>query len=112
MAGESAMRTVAIREKLPMRRASETVRFDHSGISYRATIGYYADGRIGEIFLDADKSTSDADRIGKEAAILLSLAAQHGCPIETIRKAMPRNVRGEPEGPLGKLMDLLGEQSK
>jgi len=104
------VRAIATREKLPQRRYSETRSFEHAGISYRASVGYYPDGRIGEIFLDADHCTSDAAKIGKEAAMLWSLAVQHGCSPETIRRAMPRNMRGEPEGPIGALMDLLGEQ--
>ena len=36
------------RERLPDRRPSETVTFDHDGTSYALTIGFYLDGRPGE----------------------------------------------------------------
>lgn len=99
------------RDILPQRRFCETVHFDHWGMPFEATLGYYQDRRIGEIFLNAGKLTSTADILAKEAAIALSFALQFGASLDDMRRAMPRTTAGEPEGPLGKLMDLLGEQS-
>jgi hypothetical protein len=39
------------------------------------------------------------------------LALQNGVPIETIRRALLRDPRGEPSSPLGKALELLAEQS-
>ena len=44
------------RELLPQRRPSEPFTFEHAGFDYRGTIGFYPDGRIGEVFLSAAKS--------------------------------------------------------
>ena len=41
------------REPLPQRRRSETVTYMVGGLTYNGSIGFYADGRIGEIFSTA-----------------------------------------------------------
>lgn len=99
------------RERLPQRRVSETVEFKAREIDYRATLGYYDDGRIGEVFLNGGKLDSGADIIAREAAICLSLALQFGCPLDVAASAFPRTAEGAPEGPLGALVDHL-EQEK
>lgn len=100
------------RDRLPNRRFCESVHFDHWGIPFEATLGYYQDRRLGEIFLNAGKLTSTADILAKEAAIVASFALQFGASLDDMRAAMPRTTEGEPEGPLGKLMDILGDTSK
>jgi hypothetical protein len=42
-----------------------------------------------------------------DAAIAASLALQYGCPVETLRKALCRDVRGNATGPLGVAIDML-----
>ena len=98
------------RDVLPQRRGGETVQFCHWNMDFCATTGHYADGRIGEVFMSAGKLTSEADIAVKEAAIALSFAWQHGAKPEDMRAAMPRTSDGTPEGPIGKLLDLLGEK--
>jgi hypothetical protein len=44
------------RERLPNRRASETFDVEASDLYYTATVGRHADGRIGELFLAANRS--------------------------------------------------------
>ena len=98
------------RDVLPQRRGGETVQFRHWGMVFCATTGYYADGRIGEVFMSAGKLTSQTDTAIKEAAIAVSFALQFGASLDDMRRAMPRTTAGEPEGPLGKLMDLLEQK--
>lgn len=95
------------REPLPQRRLAHTFDFQHGNLIYSATIGFYPDGRIGEVFLSAAKSGSSLDIATRDSAIMLSFALQHGCRIETIRKAMTRDAHGAPEGALGILLDHL-----
>lgn len=102
------------RTSLPNRRASDTVSFtvQRDGCppqDYVATIGYYPDGSVGELFIRAGKAGSDVSISTNETAIAVSMALQHGTPLETIRKAMPRTSDGRPEGAIGTLLDLLSE---
>lgn len=100
------------RSVLPNRRASETIKFqvvrrDRTPAVYHATLGYYPDGRLGEVFLSAGKTGSDVDVAARDSAIAFSFALQHGCSVETARAAFCRDEDGKPEGPLGTLLDLL-----
>src|SRR5262249_34743639 len=62
---------VKMRERLPTRRRSETfgveVRTSTSVLHYTATVGYFPDGRIGELFLSNHKSNSGADVNARDA---------------------------------------------
>lgn len=98
------------RELLPARRANIRVEFEHVGFLYGATIGFYPDGRVGEVFLTAAKTGTALDVATRDSAIALSFAFQHGCTVDTVRKAMTRGEAGEPHGALGALLDILAEQ--
>jgi hypothetical protein len=95
------------RQRLPNRRASETFSLECAGLSYLATVSRFDDGRIGELFLTNHKSNSAADTNARDAAIAFSIAVQHGADVETIRKALCRDSRGNASGPLGVALDLL-----
>lgn len=43
---------MTIRRTLPARRAAQTMNFDFGGVQYVATLGYFPDGMLGEIFLN------------------------------------------------------------
>ena len=71
------------------------------------TVGYFPDGRVGEIFLNADRSDSLLDVLASDAAIAVSLALQHGAPLDEIRHALKRDARGSAAGPIGAALDLI-----
>jgi acetyl-CoA carboxylase alpha subunit len=71
---------------------------------YTGGIGRFDDGRIAEIFINGAKVGSAAEANAQDAAIVASLALQHGCPLETIHHAL---VRGGGSG--GPLATLLGK---
>ena len=73
------------RERLPDRRPAETFDLVAGGLKYVCTVGRFADGRIGELFLRNHKSNSAADTSARHAAITFSIAVQHGADPETIR---------------------------
>jgi len=77
-------------------------------MEYTALLNYDR-GRLAEVFFHCGKAGSDASVLLHEMGIALSFALQHGCPPLTMREAMPRTAEGEPEGPLGTLLDLLTE---
>lgn len=99
---------MSAREHLPNRRGLEISEFASQGIPYRLGVGRYADGRAAEVFLDASvKSGSAVQAQARDIAVLLSIALQHGVPIEAIRGAVTREEDGSPAGPLGVIVDGL-----
>ncbi len=92
-----------MRETLATRRAAEIADFEHGGRSWTATISRFPDGRIAEIFLDSAKASPLAD-LAREAAIVASIALQHGAPIESIRHA----IASYDASPLVEALRLLG----
>lgn len=96
------------REALPHRRYSEVLEHTtHRGILYTITVGYYDDGRPAEVFVDAGKAGSDAQINARDAAILMSLLLQYGCPVSHIRQAISREEDGTAQGPIGAILDIL-----
>ncbi len=83
-----------MRERLPNRRGAESFDLAAGGLRYTATIGFYADGRVGEIFLVNHKQGSGAGILAGEAAVAASLALQHGVSLEVLRHALLRDPRG------------------
>jgi hypothetical protein len=100
---------MTLRERLPNRRASETLELTVAGLEYTCTVSRYADGRIAEIFLINHKSNSAADTAARDAAIAFSFAVQHGADPEAIRLALCRDSHGRASGPLGAALDFLAE---
>ena len=98
------------RERLPNRRLGETLDFEVAGLRYTVTVGRFADGRVGEIFLNNHKSNSAADTNARDSAIVCSIALQYGADIETIRKALCRDSHGHASGPLGAALDRVAKE--
>ena len=74
-------------------------------------ISRYGDGRIAEIFLGNAKAGLHSDAAAKDSAVVCSIALQHGVPVETIRKALLRDARGNPASPLSAALDIIAGQS-
>jgi ribonucleoside-diphosphate reductase alpha chain len=97
----------AARQLLPNRRPSETFSFECGGMRYTATVSYFPDGRLAEIFLSNSHAGSHADSAARDSAIVCSLALQHGTPLDTIRNALLRDPRGIASSPLGVALDII-----
>jgi hypothetical protein len=76
------------RERLPNRRANSSFSFEFEGHRYRATAGRFADGRLAEIFLHTGKLGTPLQSSADNAAILASIALQHGVKPEVIRHSV------------------------
>ncbi len=101
----------AARRRLPDRRASETFDLEAQGLSFTATVSQFDDGSLAEIFLQNHKAGSMAGINAQDAAVLASLALQHGVPLDVIRRALMRDARGRASGPLGCALDrIAGEE--
>jgi hypothetical protein len=95
------------RNRLPNRRTAETLAFERDNLKYQMTVGHYPDGRVGEIFLNAEHANSLLDVLAHDAAIGISLALQHGCSLETIRHALKRDAQGVAASPIGEALDRI-----
>lgn len=107
-----------MRERLASRRPNNTTVLEFSGEKYLVTCGYYADGRVGEVFIDR-KKTKTSGRIGyaldgmcRDAAVLMSMALQFGTSIETISHAVTRDEDGMPATIIGAICDHIQEEDK
>jgi hypothetical protein len=101
------------RQRLPNRRPAESFALEAGGLRYVATVGRFADGRVAEIFLTNHKAGSTAGIMASDAAVLCSIALQHGVPLDVIRKALMRDPQGRAIGPLGVVLDMIaGEESR
>jgi ribonucleoside-diphosphate reductase alpha chain len=95
------------RERLPNRRVSEQIAFACGRFKFIATVSRFPDGRLAEIFLTNGKCGSDSEVSARDAAVIASIALQHGVPVEVLWKALMRDSHGAPSGPLGMVLDLL-----
>lgn len=103
------------RERLPDRRAAMIVGFTHvtpagQAFDFTAHVGFFPDGRPGEVFVDGAKLTSQTDIEAHDAAIVLSFALQHGAALDEIGGALLRGEHGEPHGVMGSLADAIARE--
>jgi hypothetical protein len=97
----------SLRKRLPNRRNSTTFNLEVAGLKYTATVSFFADGKVGELFLSNHKSNSGADTNARDSAIAFSFAVQHGADPEAIRRALCRDFRGNASGPLAAALDAI-----
>ena len=107
------------REILPMRRYNENIELTVHNASwqefrYTVSIGYYDEEktRIGELFINSKKLTTDVDIAARDLAILLSFTLQHGVDVRAIQHSLIRDPDGRPLGLLGTLLDNLFPEAK
>jgi ribonucleoside-diphosphate reductase alpha chain len=89
--------TSPIRKRLPKRRTGHTIEASVGGHLVVVTTGEYADGTIGEVFIDMHKEGSAFRSVMNCVAILTSLCLQHGVPLDLIVKRFT-GMRFEPDG--------------
>jgi ribonucleoside-diphosphate reductase alpha chain len=100
-----------MRRVLPRRRAAETFNLRFWNQSFSVTIGFYPDGTPGEVFIDGGKTGQDIQSTARDAAVVLSLALQHGVSPETIRHAVTRGASEGPASILGAVVDFITTKS-
>jgi hypothetical protein len=84
---------MSTRQRPPNRRPCETFVLESNGLRYLATISRFADGRLAEIFISNAKAGSHSDAAAKDAAVVCSIALQHGIPVDVIRHALLHETR-------------------
>jgi hypothetical protein len=103
----------AYREPLPERRVSRRFEFRQETSPFtKYIVGYtrFPDGRLAEVFIDADRPGTDLNVIARDAAVVLSIALQYGAPVHQLRDALTRLPSGEPAGPVGIILKRLEDE--
>jgi hypothetical protein len=96
----------ATREPMAHRRIAISTTIKSDGHRLDLTAGFYPDGRLGEIFLNADRANSLLDFLMSDSAILASLALQFGAPLDVLRHAMKRDTADKASSPIGEALDV------
>jgi hypothetical protein len=95
------------RRRLKNRRPSISFNFETNGLRYTCTASFFADGRLGEVFLSNTRPSSQSDVNARDAGVAASLVLQFGCPLDVLRKALLRDPRGKASSPLGEALDVI-----
>ncbi|MDT4891805.1 MAG: ribonucleoside-diphosphate reductase alpha chain [Pseudonocardiales bacterium] len=85
------------RKRLPKSRPSRTTSFSVGGAEGYMTAGSYPDDGLGEVFLKLGKQGSTLAGVMDAFSIAISIALQHGVPLETYVQKFT-NMRFEPAG--------------
>lgn len=102
------------RHTLPSRRPQISFDLEHgSGRHNRFTVSIGSDGAsadVREVFVSGHPS--ELMNTVRDSAILLSLAIQHGCPLETIRHALTRDDFDQPATVIGSVVAKVVEATE
>lgn len=103
---EAAPRTA--RRRLPNRRPHELIDFEHEGRCYTAGIG-----QLAEIFMNVSgRAGGMVEVLARDTALAASLCLQFGCDLETLRRALMRNLHGRASRPAGELRDRPASETR
>lgn len=96
------------RTRLKDRRESETSILWFNNCCFTVTIGYFPDGRPGDVFASGAKTGSDMAATIADACVALSLMMQSGMDIAKCAKSLGRAGDGKtPASILGALADHI-----
>ena len=103
--------TGTIRRRLANRRGNVTFDFICGDFHYVATVSFFSDGKLAEIFIgNGAQGRFKHGQRPKDSAVVASLALQHGIPVDVIRRALLRDFHGVANSPLGCALDLVASQ--
>ncbi len=110
------------RSRLPNRRPAYTETLEVDGQAFEATVGFDPEsGQPRELFLTAGKDGSMLNALLADAAVVISIALQHGIPAAALTKSVgrlpagpvtPADLEGPrpgrvPASPIGAALDLV-----
>jgi len=102
-----------MRRVLPQRRHVETFELAFGNVrgTFRVSVGYFEERppfvTPAEVFIVAPKAGTEHEATARDGAVLLSIALQHGVPLEVVRHAVTRSGSGTPASVLGAVVDML-----
>ena len=80
---------------------------------YSVTVGYYLDGRPGEVFANGAKVGSAMRALLEDACVVVSLALQHGIEPSALAHSLARvpvsETESAPASVIGAVVELLAE---
>jgi hypothetical protein len=79
-------RRAMTRQRLPNRRPPRPFLIEHGGSRFTVTVGFYPDGRPGEVFTHGMRTGSTLDALLADACVLVSLLLQHGVEPRSCRQ--------------------------
>ena len=100
-----------IRRPLPQRRAAETFDLRFWNQPFTVTVGFYADGTPGEVFIDGGKTGQDIQSTARDAAVVISPRPAARGPIAALRHAVTRDSSGAAASILGAIVDRISTQT-
>ncbi len=110
------------RERLPNARSSVSYEIEHfdplaapagrpgKTLKFHITGSRYPDGRAAEVFIHALGSAgrgSMLEALARDVATLISIALQHGTPVETMRRTVSRDEKDRPQTFVGAVLDSM-----
>lgn len=108
--------TAATRQRLRDRRQSETRTLRHDGHQFTVTVGFDAGGQPLEVFACAAKAGTALAHLLADAAVIVSIALQHGVEPAALAKSLgrlPDFDKGKgaerPASVLGLILEAVGE---
>ncbi len=96
-AAEPAVASKPRRERLPLTRRSMTHKFDIQGHEGYVTVGFYPDGRPGEVFITMAKEGSTIGGLMDVVGTSISIGLQYGVPLDVFVNKFAHS-RFEPAG--------------
>lgn len=93
----SAAGSAPVRMRLPDTRISVTHKFSVGELEGYVTVGFFEDGRPGEVFVKIAQHGSMISGLLDTVAVLTSTALQYGVPVETLARKFEFS-RFEPSG--------------
>jgi hypothetical protein len=100
------------RERLPDRRESTLIDFEHQNHLFSVGVSAYPDNRVAEIFISSAKTSSPIEAIARDAAVILSIAAQYGADLDVIYAALTKEADGSPASLIGAALAELMQVGK
>lgn len=107
-----------IRRRLPDRRLQATATIEWQNHLLHVSVGFYADGRPGEVFAKRGREQGQFGAMLDKYCIAVSMGLQHGCPVGAYVRFLT-TVPGpgkagefEPETPMDAILCVLKEFSE
>ena len=79
--------------------------------AFMVTIGFYTDGRPGEVFTHGIRTGSGLDALLADACVVLSCLIQHGVEPAALATSMGRLGNAEPASIIGAVVDLVAHST-
>ena len=110
------MTSIASRKRLPNRRPNQTcvIRWagrDDQPTEFSVTVGFFMDGRPGEVFANGPKVGSAMQALLEDSCVAVSIALQHGVAPADLARSMGRtpvsDVETRPASIIGAIAEVL-----